>query len=49
MCARPNAIDQVDFAFDVAGPFQEFYEQYYTIEYPLPKTGEADSCYHPKF
>ena len=41
MCARPNAIDEVDFALHIAGPIQEFYEKYFNIAYPLPKTGKA--------
>ena len=42
VCARPNAIDQVDYALSIAGKMQEFFEDFHQIAYPLPKTGKAN-------
>ena len=44
VCARPNAIDQLSYALDVGVKVIEYFESYYNVEYPLPKSGE--SCSH---
>lgn len=37
VCARPDAIDQLKYALDVAVKLTEFFEDYYKVEYPLAK------------
>ena len=39
VCARPNAMDQLDLAYNSAIELLEFFEDYYNISYPLPKLG----------
>lgn len=41
VCARPNAVQQGQFALSISAPLQEFYEDYYNISYPMPKTAHA--------
>jgi aminopeptidase N len=40
VCARPNAVDQISYALNVSTKLIEFFEAYYNIEYPLPKSGK---------
>ncbi|XP_077992209.1 aminopeptidase N-like [Glandiceps talaboti] len=35
--ARSNAIDQVDYAMNIAVPILQYYEDYFDIQFPLPK------------
>ena len=42
VCARPNAIDQLSYALDVAVKVIEYFESYYNVEYPLPKSGKEE-------
>lgn len=37
VCARPDAVDQLEYALNVALKLTEFFETYYKVEYPLPK------------
>jgi aminopeptidase N len=37
VCARPSAIDQLDYALNVSVQILEFFESYYNVKYPLPK------------
>ncbi len=37
--ARPDAIDQVDYALDAGVRVLEYFEQYFNIDFPLPKQG----------
>jgi aminopeptidase N len=39
VCARPNAYDQLDLAYNASVELLEFFEQYYNIAYPLSKLG----------
>lgn len=39
VCARPNAIDQLDLAFEASIKILEFFEIFYEAKYPLPKLG----------
>jgi aminopeptidase N len=39
VCARPNAYDQLDLAFNSSIEILEFFENYYKVGYPLPKLG----------
>ncbi|XP_064646003.1 aminopeptidase N-like isoform X2 [Lineus longissimus] len=36
--ARPAAIDQVDYALSIGGRILEYFEDYFNIPFPLPKT-----------
>ena len=40
VCARPNAIEQTSYALNVSTKIIEFFESYYNVEYPLPKSGK---------
>jgi aminopeptidase N len=40
VCARPNAVDQIFYALNVSTKLIEFFEEYYNVEYPLPKSGK---------
>lgn len=37
VCSRPDAVDQLAYALNVAIKLTEFFESYYKVEYPLPK------------
>lgn len=37
VCARPDAVDQLKYALDVALKLTEFFEGYYNVQYPLAK------------
>jgi aminopeptidase N len=37
VCARPNAYDQLEYALNASVGALEFLEEFYNIEYPLPK------------
>jgi aminopeptidase N len=37
LCARPNAIEQLQYALNVSAKITEFFESYYNVRYPLPK------------
>ena len=37
--AVPDKINQADYALDAAVTLLEFYEDYFSIPYPLPKQG----------
>jgi aminopeptidase N len=39
VCARPNAIDQLDYALNNSIKILEFFETFYNVKYPLPKCG----------
>lgn len=39
VCARPNAIDQLNLALNSSITAIEFFEDFYKIDYPLPKLG----------
>jgi aminopeptidase N len=39
VCARPNAFDQLDLAFNSSIEILEYFEKYYDVLYPLPKLG----------
>lgn len=39
MYAVPDKINQADYALDAAVTLLEFYEDYFSIPYPLPKQG----------
>ena len=39
VCSRPEAINQLDYALNVSTRILEFFESFYNIEYPLPKSG----------
>lgn len=39
MYAVPDKISQADYALDAAVTLLEFYEDYFSIPYPLPKQG----------
>lgn len=41
MYAVPDKINQADYALDAAVTLLEFYEDYFSIPYPLPKQGRA--------
>lgn len=40
--SRPDAINSVDFALDVAKRTLEYYEDLFKVSYPLPKLGKYD-------
>lgn len=40
MYAVPDKINQADYALDAAVTLLEFYEDYFSIPYPLPKQGK---------
>ena len=40
ICARPNAMDQMELANNVSAPIQTFFEEYHNVSYPLEKTSE---------
>jgi aminopeptidase N len=40
VCARPNAYDQLDLAYNASVELLEFFEEYYNIAYPLKKLGK---------
>lgn len=40
--SRPDAINSVDFALDVAKRTLEYYEDFFKVSYPLPKLGRYD-------
>ncbi len=40
MWSKPDAIDSVDFALDVAKRTLEYYEDFFKVSYPLPKLGK---------
>ena len=40
VCARPNAIEQLEYALGAAVKIIEFFESYYNVMYPLPKSGK---------
>ena len=35
--ARPNYLDQTDYALDIGPKILEFFESYFNVKYPLPK------------
>ena len=35
--ARPNYLDQTDYALDIGPRILEFFESYFNVKYPLPK------------
>jgi aminopeptidase N len=39
VCARPNAYDQLDLAYNSSIEILEYFEKYYDVVYPLPKLG----------
>lgn len=41
MYAVPDKINQADYALDAAVTLLEFYEDYFSIPYPLPKQGRV--------
>ena len=40
VCARPNAIDQLDYAMNNSIKILEYFETFYNVKYPLPKCGK---------
>lgn len=42
VCARPNAYDQLDLAFEASVKILEFFEGFYQAKYPLPKLGKLN-------
>ena len=46
ICARPNALRDMDLAVSVAGDVQEWLEKYLNFSYPLPKMGKISLCKH---
>ena len=38
-CARPEFVGQLELALNVSTKIIEFFESYYNVEYPLPKSG----------
>ena len=42
MWSKPDAIDSVDLALDVAKRTLEYYEDFFKVSYPLPKLGRYD-------
>lgn len=42
LCARPNAISQLNFALNVTVKALEFFENLFEIVYPLPKSGKKN-------
>lgn len=43
--APPDQIDQVDYAKDVGVRMLDYMEDYFSIDYPLPKAGKHNSSY----
>lgn len=43
--APPDQIDQVNYAMDVGVRMLDYMEDYFGINYPLPKAGEHNSPY----
>ena len=43
VCARPNAIDELELASNSSLSLLEFFESYYGIEYPFPKLDHVAS------
>lgn len=43
--APPDQIDQVDYAKDVGVRMLDYMEDYFSINYPLPKAGKHYSSY----
>mgnify|MGYP002788304852 CR=1 FL=1 len=41
VCARPNAYNQLDLAYEASTKLSVFFENYYGIEYPLKKLDHA--------
>lgn len=39
VCTRPDALSQLDYAFENTIKLVEFFEKFYDIKYPLPKLG----------
>lgn len=39
--APPDQIDQVEYAVSIGGKIMTFFEKYYNIKYPLPKSGKS--------
>ncbi len=46
VCARPNAVQQLDLALKVSPKILEFFEQFYKVPYPLPKLGKFKRFKH---
>ena len=40
VCVRPNALNQIELAVESAQYFISYFEDYFNIEYPLPKLGK---------
>jgi aminopeptidase N len=40
VCARPNAFNQLDLAFDSSIEILEYFEKFYDVVYPLTKLGK---------
>ncbi len=47
VCARPNAISQAGYALSIAAGIQDFYENFYNITYPMPRTGYSYNITYP--
>lgn len=43
VCARPNAFDQLDLAFEASVKILEFFDSFYQAKYPLPKLDHVAS------
>ena len=45
VCGRPTAVasGQLDYALTVATKVLKFYEDFYGVKYPLPKSGQNES------
>ena len=43
--APPDQIDQVDYAKNVGVRMLDYMEDYFSIDYPLPKAGKHNSPY----
>ena len=39
VCSRPEFVGQLNLALNVSTKIIEFFESYYNVEYPLPKSG----------
>ena len=49
VCARPNAVSQLEYALEASSRILEFFESFYNIKYPLPKSGTSQlliTSYH---
>jgi len=42
--ARPDAIEQVNYALETGVKILEFFESYFDISFPLPKQGKLSRC-----